>query len=325
MERIWSTELAAHVGARRPHGRLAAPPTTAVAGDVPVAARRRRHRPGRRRVRRRAGPAWPPSTLSRCSRCGGRVVASEQAPGGVELHDPDDRRAVGGRGGATVRAAPPRAVRRSCRRCSTMRPCRCATPDGGPPPASPRRRSHGFRTALDARRFVEIHTPKVVASATEGGANVFPIDWFGRTAFLAQSPQFYKQTMVGVFERVYEVAPVFRAEPHDTARHLAEYVSLDAEIGVHHRPHRRDGGAAGRHRRDGRRDRRPRRRRRRPARAAAPDRARHHPVDPLRRRPAADRGGDRRARRRRARPGARATSAGSASGRAASTARTSCS
>jgi len=60
---------------------------------------------------------------------------------------------------------------------------------------------------------------------------VFPIDWFGRRAFLAQSPQFYKQIMVGVFERVYEVAPVFRAEPHDTARHLAEYVSLDAELG----------------------------------------------------------------------------------------------
>ena len=60
---------------------------------------------------------------------------------------------------------------------------------------------------------------------------MFPIDWFGRPAYLAQSPQFYKQMMVGVFERVYEVGPVFRAEPHDTARHLAEYVSLDAEIG----------------------------------------------------------------------------------------------
>ena len=59
----------------------------------------------------------------------------------------------------------------------------------------------------------------------------FPIDWFGRHAYLAQSPQFYKQMLVGVFERVYEVAPVFRAEPHDTVRHLAEYVSLDAEIG----------------------------------------------------------------------------------------------
>ncbi|MEV4713339.1 aspartate--tRNA(Asn) ligase [Micromonospora sp. NPDC049374] len=89
----------------------------------------------------------------------------------------------------------------------------------------------GFRAALDARRFVEIHTPKVVASSTESGANVFALDWFGRPAYLAQSPQFYKQLMVGVFERVYEVGPVFRAEPHDTVRHLAQYTSLDVELG----------------------------------------------------------------------------------------------
>jgi nondiscriminating aspartyl-tRNA synthetase len=89
----------------------------------------------------------------------------------------------------------------------------------------------GFRAALEQRRFVEIHTPKIVASATESGANVFALDYFGRPAYLAQSPQFYKQLMVGVFERVYEVGPVFRAEPHDTARHLAQYTSLDAELG----------------------------------------------------------------------------------------------
>ncbi|GIJ37538.1 aspartate--tRNA(Asn) ligase [Micromonospora andamanensis] len=89
----------------------------------------------------------------------------------------------------------------------------------------------GFRASLDARRFVEIHTPKVVASSTESGANVFTLDWFGRPAYLAQSPQFYKQLMVGVFERVYEVGPVFRAEPHDTVRHLAQYTSLDVELG----------------------------------------------------------------------------------------------
>lgn len=89
----------------------------------------------------------------------------------------------------------------------------------------------GFRTALAERGFTEIHTPKIVGGSTESGANVFALDYFGRTAYLAQSPQFYKQTMVGVFERVYEVGPVFRAEPHDTARHLAEYISLDAELG----------------------------------------------------------------------------------------------
>lgn len=89
----------------------------------------------------------------------------------------------------------------------------------------------GYRAALDRLDFTEIQTPKIVASATESGANLFRVDYFGREAFLAQSPQFYKQIMVGVFERVYEVGPVFRTEPHDTARHLAEYVSLDAEVG----------------------------------------------------------------------------------------------
>jgi nondiscriminating aspartyl-tRNA synthetase len=89
----------------------------------------------------------------------------------------------------------------------------------------------GFRSTLDALDFTEIHTPKLVAAATEGGANVFAVDYFGRPAYLAQSPQLYKQLMVGVFERVYEVGPVFRAEPHDTGRHLAQYTSLDVELG----------------------------------------------------------------------------------------------
>src|SRR4051794_4876260 len=89
----------------------------------------------------------------------------------------------------------------------------------------------GFRTALLDVGFTEVATPKLVATSTESGANVFPVDYFGRPAFLAQSPQLYKQTLVGVFERVFEVGPVFRAEPHDTVRHLAEYVSLDAEVG----------------------------------------------------------------------------------------------
>jgi nondiscriminating aspartyl-tRNA synthetase len=89
----------------------------------------------------------------------------------------------------------------------------------------------GFRAALDELGFTEIQTPKLVSSATESGATVFGVDYFGRPAYLAQSPQFHKQTMVGVFERVYETGPVFRAEPHDTARHLAEYTSLDAELG----------------------------------------------------------------------------------------------
>ncbi len=89
----------------------------------------------------------------------------------------------------------------------------------------------GFRATLTARDFTEIQTPKIVVAATESGATTFKVDYFGRPAFLAQSPQFYKQIMVGVFERVFEVGPVFRAEPHDTTRHINEYVSLDAELG----------------------------------------------------------------------------------------------
>lgn len=89
----------------------------------------------------------------------------------------------------------------------------------------------GFRDYLHSLNFTEVHTPKLVAASAEGGANVFKMEYFGRKAFLAQSPQFYKQTMVGVFERVFEVGPVFRAEKHSTPRHLNEYTSLDFEVG----------------------------------------------------------------------------------------------
>ncbi len=89
----------------------------------------------------------------------------------------------------------------------------------------------GFRDHLQGEGFTEVRSPKMVGTATESGANVFGVDYFGRQAYLAQSPQFYKQQLVGVFERVFEVGPVFRAEPHDTVRHLAEYTSLDTELG----------------------------------------------------------------------------------------------
>ena len=79
--------------------------------------------------------------------------------------------------------------------------------------------------------FTEIKTPKILEAASEGGANFFKIKYFEKDAFLAQSPQLYKQIMVGVFERVFEIGPVFRAEPHFTTRHVNEYISLDAEMG----------------------------------------------------------------------------------------------
>lgn len=89
----------------------------------------------------------------------------------------------------------------------------------------------GFRDFLHSQGFTEIHTPKIVARGAEGGSNVFRLDYFNKKAELGQSPQFYKQTMVGVYDRVFEVAPVFRAEKHNTTRHLNEYIGLDFEMG----------------------------------------------------------------------------------------------
>ncbi|WP_213818339.1 aspartate--tRNA(Asn) ligase [Garciella nitratireducens] len=89
-----------------------------------------------------------------------------------------------------------------------------------------------FRIYLRAKGFTEIHTPKIISSGTEGGSELFTVNYFDHRAFLAQSPQFYKQMMVGAgFEAVYEVGHAYRAELHNTWRHLNEYVSLDAEMG----------------------------------------------------------------------------------------------
>ncbi|MBA2461514.1 MAG: aspartate--tRNA(Asn) ligase [Actinobacteria bacterium] len=160
----------------------------------------------------------------------GEAIANQQAPGGVELREPRFKVL------SVPTEPPPIELRR--RELKEQLP---TILDFAPVALRhPRERAKfelaaatlaGYRTALDRLGFIEIQTPKIVASATEGGANVFTIDYFGRDAYLAQSPQFYKQVMVGVFERVYETGRVFRAEPHDTARHLAEYVSLDAEVG----------------------------------------------------------------------------------------------
>jgi nondiscriminating aspartyl-tRNA synthetase len=160
----------------------------------------------------------------------GLVAASDQAPGGAELTEPDLTLLSG------PACAPP---------FDLYRPTVTATLptilDHAPTTLRhPLLRAGfevaaasaaGFRSALTELDFTEIFTPKIVGSATEGGANVFRLDYFGRPGYLAQSPQFYKQAMVGVFERVFEVGPAFRAEPHDTGRHLAQYASLDAELG----------------------------------------------------------------------------------------------
>jgi nondiscriminating aspartyl-tRNA synthetase len=88
-----------------------------------------------------------------------------------------------------------------------------------------------LREFLTEKEFVEIQTPKIIAAATEGGAEVFKVGYFEKEAFLAQSPQFYKQIMVGVFERVFEIGPAYRAELSATTRHVSEVTMLDIEMG----------------------------------------------------------------------------------------------
>ena len=160
----------------------------------------------------------------------GLVVAAPQAPGGYELHDaqitvitPVTAPLPVTLGKREIKAQLATLLDHAVvlNRHPTRRAIFCLTAGV----------MQGFRATLTQAGFTEIQTPKVGATATEGGANVFQLDYFGRPAYLAQSPQFYKQIMVGAFERVFEVGPVFRAEPHDTTRHLNEYVSLDAEMG----------------------------------------------------------------------------------------------
>ncbi len=89
----------------------------------------------------------------------------------------------------------------------------------------------GYDKAMRSMSFTEIKTPKILETSTEGGANFFKLNYYDKTAVLAQSPQFYKQIMVGALERVFEIGSVYRAEPHFTTRHVSEYIGLDAEMG----------------------------------------------------------------------------------------------
>lgn len=232
MERIWTTELSEHIGER-----------VRLAGWL--------HRLRRLRgisfliLRDAKGlaqivvlPEKDPALVEQLSRLylesvlavEGTVVAEPQAPGGVEVHAP------------AVEVVSPSVspLPLDLFRPVLKAPLPTILDHAALTLRHPRQRAifrlsaasvEGFRQTLRSLGFVEIQTPKIVAAATETGASVFPVDYFGRPAYLAQSPQFYKQIMVGVFERVFEVGPVFRAEPHDTPRHLNEYVSLDAEMG----------------------------------------------------------------------------------------------
>lgn len=162
----------------------------------------------------------------------GTVVTDERAPGGAELHDVKIEVEVG------VTIEPPieidKPIPHKPEYLDTLLEYRVIGLRNLQETTIFKAQSLITRTIRDyfyQNEFTEIHTPKLLAAATEGGAEVFKLDYFGKEATLAQSPQFYKQIMVGVFERVFEIAPVYRAEPSATTRHMTEYTSIDGEMG----------------------------------------------------------------------------------------------
>lgn len=162
----------------------------------------------------------------------GEVVKEERAPGGAELHDPKLEVLV------PVTDEPPieidKPLNHKPENLDTLFEYRSIGLRNLQETAIFRVQAAITRALRDyfyEQDFTEIRTPKLLAAATEGGAEVFKIDYFGKEATLAQSPQFYKQIMVGVFERVFEIAPVYRAEPSATTRHMTEYISVDGEMG----------------------------------------------------------------------------------------------
>jgi nondiscriminating aspartyl-tRNA synthetase len=162
----------------------------------------------------------------------GTVVADERAPGGAELHDVEVAVEI------PVTDEPPieidKPISHKSENLDTLFEYRVLNIRNLQEQKIFKIRSdstHYIRDFLREKEFVEIDTPKLLAGATEGGAEVFKLDYFGKVATLAQSPQFYKQIMVGAFERVFEIGHSYRAEPSATTRHLTELTMLDIEMG----------------------------------------------------------------------------------------------
>ena len=162
----------------------------------------------------------------------GTVVADERAPGGAELHDVKVEVEV------PVTDEPPieidKPISHKSENLDTLFEYRVLNVRNLQEQKIFKIRgslTRYIREYLGEKEFVEIDTPKLLAEPTEGGAEVFKLDYFGKTATLAQSPQFYKQIMVGAFERVYEIGHSYRAEPSATTRHLTELTMLDIEVG----------------------------------------------------------------------------------------------
>ncbi len=162
----------------------------------------------------------------------GEVTKDERAPGGVEIHEPKLEVLV------PVTDVPPieidKPISHRSDNLDTLLDNRPLTLRNTQEQAIFKVQAktlEAFREFFAENEFTEMNSPKLLAEATEGGAETFKLDYFGKTATLAQSAQFYKQMMVGVFERVFETNPTYRAEPSATTRHMTEYITIDAEMG----------------------------------------------------------------------------------------------
>lgn len=162
----------------------------------------------------------------------GKVTEEPRAPGGAELHDPKIEVSVPVTDEPAIEIDKP--ISHKSEHLDTLFEHRVLTVRNLQEQKIFKIRAsltRYIREFLHKNEFVEIDTPKLIAGATEGGAEVFKLDYFGQEATLAQSPQFYKQIMVGAFERVYEIGHSYRAEPSATTRHLTELTMLDIEMG----------------------------------------------------------------------------------------------
>ena len=162
----------------------------------------------------------------------GQVIEDERAPGGAELHDPEITVIV------EVADEPPieidKPISHKSEHLDTLFDHRPISLRNIHEQAIFKTKDvvcQIVRSYFTQHNFTEIHTPKLLAEATEGGAETFTLDYFGKQATLAQSAQFYKQMMVGVFERVFEIGSTYRAEPSATTRHMSEFITIDCEMG----------------------------------------------------------------------------------------------
>ncbi len=162
----------------------------------------------------------------------GKVIEDERAPGGAEIHDPKFTVDVAVSDESPIEIDKP--LSHNSENLDTLFDNRVIGLRNLKEQAIFKIQAgveEGIRQFLIKHDFTQFNSPKLLPGATEGGAEVFKLDYFGKEATLAQSAQFYKEMLVGVFERVFEINPTYRAEPSATTRHMTEFITIDMEMG----------------------------------------------------------------------------------------------